>query len=119
MEWEPDEQAWNTFVKFELRYKEIDRARSIFERFVFVHPDFKNWIRFARFEESHGFINSARTIFERAVEFFGEENMDEKLYIAFAKFEEGQKEVGTYSSVRSKQISGHFPVIVSNIRLDS
>jgi hypothetical protein len=27
------------------------------------------------------------------VEFFGEESMDEKLFIAFAKFEEGQREV--------------------------
>lgn len=27
MEWQPDEQAWNTYIKFELRYKEIDRAR--------------------------------------------------------------------------------------------
>lgn len=92
MEWEPDEQPWLTYIKFELRYKELDRARQIYERFVFVHPDVKNWIRFARFEESHGFINSSRLIYERAVEFFGEEHMDEKLFIAFAKFEENQKE---------------------------
>jgi crooked neck len=32
-------------------------------------------------------------VYERAVEFFGEDNMDEKMLIAFAKFEEGQKEV--------------------------
>jgi hypothetical protein len=30
---------------------------------------------------------------ERAVEFFGDESMDEKLFLAFAKFEEGQREV--------------------------
>jgi hypothetical protein len=46
-----------------------------------------------RFEEQHGFISGARRVFERAVEFFGEESMDEKLFIAFAKFEEGQREV--------------------------
>lgn len=46
-----------------------------------------------RFEEQHGFISGGRKVYERAVEFFGEEMMDEKLYIAFAKFEEGQKEV--------------------------
>ena len=27
MEWQPDEQAWNTYIKFELRYKEMERAR--------------------------------------------------------------------------------------------
>ena len=92
MEWEPDEQPWLTYIKFELRYKELDRARLIYEKFVYVHPQPSNWVRFARFEEGHGFINSARTIYERAIEFFGEENMDQKLFIAFSKFEENQKE---------------------------
>ncbi|XP_046981813.1 protein crooked neck [Schistocerca americana] len=92
MEWEPDEQAWLTYIKFELRYKEIDRARGIYERFVYVHAEIRNWIKYARFEEQHGFISGARKVYERAVEFYGEEMMDEKLYIAFAKFEEGQKE---------------------------
>jgi predicted transglutaminase-like cysteine proteinase len=43
----------------------------------FVLDNMLNWIR----------------VYERAVEFFGEDNMDEKMLIAFAKFEEGQKEV--------------------------
>ncbi|XP_011309242.1 protein crooked neck [Fopius arisanus] len=92
MEWEPDEQAWQTYINFELRYKEIDRARSIYEKFVTVHPEVKHWIKYARFEESHGFINGARKVYERAVWFYGDEHIDEKLFIAFAKFEEGQKE---------------------------
>lgn len=48
MEWEPDEQAWLTYIKFELRYKEIDRARTIYNRFVIVHPEVSNWIKYAR-----------------------------------------------------------------------
>ena len=35
----------------------------------------------------------ARSVFERAVEFFGEEHMDESLLSAFAAFEEQCKEV--------------------------
>ncbi|XP_077138912.1 crooked neck-like protein 1 [Ranitomeya variabilis] len=92
MEWQPEEQAWHSFINFELRYKEVDRARSIYERFVMVHPDVKNWIKYARFEEKHGYIAHARKVYERAVEFFGEDHMDENLYVAFAKFEENQKE---------------------------
>ncbi|XP_076661694.1 pre-mRNA splicing factor crn [Halictus rubicundus] len=92
MEWEPDEQAWQTYIKFELRYKEIQRARQIYERFVMVHPDVKHWIKYARFEESHGFINGARNVYERAINFYGDESLDEKLFIGFAKFEEGQRE---------------------------
>ncbi|KAK7506895.1 hypothetical protein BaRGS_00001746 [Batillaria attramentaria] len=87
MEWEPEEQAWHSYINFELRYKELDRSSL-----VLVHPEVKNWIKYARFEEKNGYINSARTIYERAVEFFGEENVDEKLLLAFAKFEEGQRE---------------------------
>ncbi|XP_039572801.1 crooked neck-like protein 1 [Passer montanus] len=93
MEWQPEEQAWHSYINFELRYKEVDRARSIYERFVLVHPEVKNWIKYARFEEKHSYFAHARKVYERAVEFFGEEHMDEHLYVAFAKFEENQKEV--------------------------
>lgn len=92
MEWEPDEQAWQTYINFELRYKEIDRARQIYERFVITHPQVKHWIKYARFEDNHGFINSARRTFERAIHFYGDDHMDENLFIAFARFEENHKE---------------------------
>ncbi|KAM9681981.1 crooked neck-like protein 1 isoform 1-T1 [Dama dama] len=63
-----------------------------FHSLVLVHPDVKNWIKYARFEEKHGYFAHARKVYERAVEFFGDEHMDEHLYVAFAKFEENQKE---------------------------
>lgn len=117
MEWEPDEQAWHSYINFELRYKEVDKGRSIYERYillcvyvpacvlkfgcrflnshelVMVHPEVKNWIKYARFEERHGYIAHSRKVYERAVEFFGEEHVEENLFVAFAKFEETQKEV--------------------------
>lgn len=60
---------------------------------MITHPEVKNWIKYARFEEKNSYINSARGIYERAIEYFGEDNMDEKLIVAFAKFEESQREV--------------------------
>ena len=107
-EWEPEEQAWNSYIKMELRYKELDRARMIFERFVQIHPETKNWIRYARFEDSHGFVANARNVYERATEFFGDEYLDEKLYIAFAKFEENCRE---YERARAifKYALDHIP----------
>uniref|UniRef100_A0A671W5M4 Crooked neck-like protein 1 n=1 Tax=Sparus aurata TaxID=8175 RepID=A0A671W5M4_SPAAU len=78
MEWEPEEQAWHSYINFELRYKEVDKV--------------KNWIKYARFEEKHGYIAHGRKVYERAVEFFGEDHVDENLFVAFAKFEETQKE---------------------------
>lgn len=112
--WKPEEQAWKTYINFEERYKEIDRARRIYERFVIVHPQVKNWIKYAKFEEIHGFIHGSRSVFERAVEFFGEEYMDEKLFIAFANFEENQKEHDRAPGAMHLQIrSGIEEVIVS------
>uniref|UniRef100_A0A8C5FH56 Crooked neck pre-mRNA splicing factor 1 n=1 Tax=Gadus morhua TaxID=8049 RepID=A0A8C5FH56_GADMO len=87
-EWEPEEQAWHSYINFELRYKEVDKARSIYERYI-LH----NWIKYARFEDKHGYIAHGRRVFERAVEFFGEEHVDERLFVAFARFEEMQKEM--------------------------
>ena len=92
MEWEPDEQAWLSYIKMESRYKEIDRARYIYERFIQTHPEVKNWIRYASYEEQSDFLSNSRNVFERATEFFGEDHMDEKLYVAFARFEEGCRE---------------------------
>uniref|UniRef100_A0A0M3IR76 TPR_REGION domain-containing protein n=1 Tax=Ascaris lumbricoides TaxID=6252 RepID=A0A0M3IR76_ASCLU len=93
IEWEPPEQAWQTYINFELRYKETDRARIIWQHFLHVHGhDVKLWIRYARFEERSGYIGNARAIYERGVEYFGEDNIDESLLIAFAQFEERQKE---------------------------
>ena len=56
MEWEPEEQAWHSYINLELRFKEFERARGIYERFVYVHPEVKNWIKYAKFEEKHGNI---------------------------------------------------------------
>ncbi|XP_022652695.1 crooked neck-like protein 1 [Varroa jacobsoni] len=92
MEWQPDEQAWLTYIKFEMRYKEVDEARKIYEQFIIVHPEVKNWIRYSRFEEQNGLVDKARDVFERAIVFFGDEFMSEDLFLAFARFEEKQRE---------------------------
>jgi crooked neck len=57
-----------------------------------VHPEVKNWIKYAKFEERNGYIIGARQVYERSVDFYGDDHMDERLFIAFSKFEEGQKE---------------------------
>jgi crooked neck len=61
---------------------------------VIIHPVVKNWLKYAKFEEKNQYISSARRIYERAVEYFGDEHLDETLMVAFAKFEESQREVG-------------------------
>lgn len=92
MSWEPDESAWMAYVKLEKRYGEFDRARAIFERFTIVHPEPRNWIKWARFEEENGTSQLVRDVYGVAIETLGEEFMDERLFIAYARFEAKLKE---------------------------
>ncbi|PKC11385.1 TPR-like protein [Rhizophagus irregularis] len=92
MQWEPDESAWNAYIKTEKRYKEIDRARAIYERFVNVHPEPKNWLKWVKFEEEQNNLEKCREILSQAIEVLGEDHMDQKIFIAFAKFETRLKE---------------------------
>eukprot|EP00127_Corallochytrium_limacisporum_P001350 Clim_evm6s53 gene=Clim_evmTU6s53 len=94
MKWDPPDTAWFSFIRFELRYGEVQSAREIYERFVIVHPKPLNWIRWARFEEDNGEYGIVRKVMRRAVEYFGEDNPQEELLLAFARFEErvGEKE---------------------------
>ncbi|PKY17066.1 TPR-like protein [Rhizophagus irregularis] len=92
MQWEPDESAWNAYIKMEKRYKEIDRARAIYERFVNVHPEPKNWLKWVKFEEEQNNLEKCREILSQAIEVLGEDHMDQKIFIAFAKFETRLKE---------------------------
>lgn len=92
MSWEPDEAAWSAYIKLEKRYGEFDRARNIFERFTIVHPESRNWIKWARFEEENGASDLVREVFGMAIETLGDEFMDEKLFIAYARFEAKLKE---------------------------
>ncbi|RQM08319.1 hypothetical protein DH86_00003806, partial [Scytalidium sp. 3C] len=92
MSWEPDEAAWSSYIKLEKRYGEFQRARDIFQRFTVVHPEPRNWIKWARFEEEYGTSELVREVFGTAIETLGDEFMEEKLFIAYARYEAKLKE---------------------------
>jgi crooked neck len=92
MQWEPEESAWGAYIKFEKRQGEYDRVRAIFERFTVVHPEPKNWIKWAKFEEEVGTSDLVREVFGTAIEALGDDFMDERLFMAYAKFEARLKE---------------------------
>lgn len=93
MQWEPEEAAWSSYIKLEKRHGEFERARAILERFTVVHPEPKNWIKWAKFEEENGTSDLVRDVYGTAVETLGDEFMDEKLFMAYAKFEARLKEL--------------------------
>jgi crooked neck len=49
MQWEPDDNGWNAYVKFEMRQQETQRARAVFERYVQCHPTQRAFLKFARY----------------------------------------------------------------------
>jgi len=116
MSWEPDEAAWSSYIKMEKRYGEFQRAREIFQRFTMVHPEPRNWIKWARFEEEYGTSDLVREVFGTAVEALGDDFMDERLFIAYARYEAKLKEYERARAIykyaldrlaRSKSVSLH------------
>ena len=93
VQWEPEESVWSSYIKLEKRHGEFERARAIFERFTVVHPEPKNWIKWAKFEEENGTSDLVRDVYGTAVETLGDDFMDEKLFMAYAKFEARLKEI--------------------------
>ncbi|KAF2002918.1 TPR-like protein [Amniculicola lignicola CBS 123094] len=87
MSWEPNEQAWSAYIKLEKRHGEFERARNIFQRFTAVHPEPKNWIKWAKFEEESGTSDLVRNVYETAIEELDTDFADEKVFMAYAKFE--------------------------------
>lgn len=92
MQWRPDEAAWSAYIKLEKRYGEYERAREIFRTFTMIHPEPRNWIKWAKFEEEFGTSDLVREVFGDAVETLGDDFVDEKLFIAYARFEAKLKE---------------------------
>ena len=92
MSWEPEEAAWSAYIKLEKRYGEYARARAIFRRLTIVHPEPRNWIKWARFEEENGTSELVREVFGTAIEMLRDHFVDEKLFMAYARFEAKLKE---------------------------
>jgi crooked neck len=92
-QWEPEEAAWSSYIKLELRHGEFEKCRGIYERFTVVHPAPRIWIKWASFEEEHGTSDLVRDVFGTAVTTLGDDFMDERLFIAYARFETKMKEI--------------------------
>ncbi|KAK4673590.1 NineTeen Complex (NTC) component [Podospora pseudopauciseta] len=102
MQWHPDENAWAAYIRLEKRYGEYDRAREIFRAFTAVHPEPRTWLKWAKFEEEHGTTDLVREVFQTAIqtiaELLGDDAVDEKIFIAFARYE---ARLGEYERARA------------------
>lgn len=71
----------------------LPSLRALYERFTLDHLTLDSYLKYAKFETRYGTIPLARSVYERAQEeLTEEEKSDEAFYIAFAHFEERNKE---------------------------
>merc|ERR1711865_1149884 len=87
-----DHRNLSLWIKFEMRYNELDRARGIFERFVTCHPESRSWLKYAKWEGRQGSREKTRNVYERALEALGDQALNETFFTAFASFEERTNE---------------------------
>ena len=92
MHWEPEEQAWLSFAKFEERQGRTasvtSRARGIYERMIACRPSLSSYLRYSKWEEKRNAqFALARRIFERALTELPSSEIDELFYSSFANFE--------------------------------
>ncbi len=92
LKWEPGEEVWNAYIRLEKRYNEYERARDIFRSYTVIHPYPRTWIKWAKYEEEYGTSDVVREVFQTAIESLGDEFVDEKLFVSYARFEAKLKE---------------------------
>ncbi|KAF9054927.1 hypothetical protein BDP27DRAFT_1345134 [Rhodocollybia butyracea] len=93
---QPDDKAWQAYIKMEERYGELDRASAIYERWIAVRPEPRVWVKWGKYEEERQKLDKAREVFQTALDFYGDdEEQVEKaqaVFSAFAKMETRLKE---------------------------
>ena len=79
-------------MKFEERMGDLDRCRSILERYIDVNPVAGNYIKAAKFEERHRNRENARMIYTKALAELGKLAYEESFFIQFTNLEVQDKE---------------------------
>ena len=51
MVWEPSQQGWMSYVKFEERQEEWTKARQVMERYCACHPYESSYLKYANWEQ--------------------------------------------------------------------
>jgi crooked neck len=92
MHWEPEQQAWLSYAKFEERQGKTAaataRSRGIYERMIACRPILSSYLRYSKWEEKRNSqFALARRIFERALTELPSLEITEDFYSSFALFE--------------------------------
>jgi len=94
MKWNPDDNGWLSYARFETRCHQLDRAEAVMRRYVNTYPSAQAFLRFAKWAEFEAKnVTLARNIFESALhELEPEESRQARVFKQFSAFEERQGE---------------------------
>jgi crooked neck len=94
MEWQPDDNGWLSFARFETRCNQLERAEKVMRQYVNTYPSARAFLRFAKWAEFEAHdVPLARTIYEASLsELEPEESHQARVFRQFAVFEERQGE---------------------------
>jgi len=103
--WEPEDGAWTSFVRLELRHNNTEGARRVFGRYVQCHAVPRAYVRWAKFEEQQGEVANSREVFEAALAELRDDCVSEELLGNFASFEERQTEFARARTIYTYALS--------------
>lgn len=95
---EPNPNAWNAFIDYEIRQEKRENARDIYSRYVMVHPKADTWLKWVNFESIYGDPFTVRRVYSLAVDTLVSFQNDSSnndltnIIIAFANWETMQQE---------------------------
>ena len=94
MAWQPDDNAWLAYARFEQRCHNLDKAEQVLRRYCQAFPTCRAFVKFAKWAEFEAKnVALARTIFEALLqELEPEEVQQARPFQQFAAFEERQGE---------------------------
>ena len=92
MSWKPEENGWQSYLKFEQRMGDMERCHNLMYRYLEAYPRLRTYLKVAKFEEKNKNRQGARQVFERVLEDLGDEGMKEEYFLTFGKFEMRCKE---------------------------
>lgn len=108
------EVLWKSYIDFEIKQKEHDRTRKLYERLLDRTKHVKVWISSAQFEASIKDVERARKVFKQANGYFKDKGEKEDRLLLLEAFREFEKNHGSQASL--KEVTEMLPKRVKKKR---
>jgi crooked neck len=89
MQWMPDDNAWLSYARFEVRCQRRDAANEVMKQYVNTYPSARAFLKYAKWAEFESKdVPKAREIYEAALSELEPEEVTSRIFRQFASFEE-------------------------------